>query len=450
MRHLTQFILAIGLMLSTLTYASLPLEDAQGNPLPSLAPLLKKVNPAVVNIATQGRQRGDDPFSRQFFDFQRQRQNAGSGVIIDAKKGIVLTNFHVVDKAEKIEVKLINDKVFEAELLGDDEAIDIAVLKITADVDELQELPLANSDISQVGDFVLAIGNPFGVGQTVTSGIVSALNRDLVTSRNNDGYQNYIQTDAAINPGNSGGALVNLRGELIGINTMIISPGGGGGNVGIGFAIPINMAMSSVTQIIESGEVKRGALGVLIQDLKPDLIRAFKLDEDQKGVLVSQVFAGSAAEKAGVQNGDVILEINDEDMQNSSQLRNKIGLMRIGDKLNIVVLRDGRKKSLKAKVGEPAAPVAANRQSEPKGAEETLLGGVRFRDADDGQGVRVVEVERNSKAAGSLGRGDIVTEVNRKPIRNLDELKDALDDAGDDEILLRVRRGNFSTYVVLK
>jgi len=331
------------LLLLTLTWqvaqAVLPGTDAQGRPYPSLAPMLKQVNPAVVNISTYSTREPsynpllNDPFFRKFFNIpdqqqpeqqvpSKRQQSAGSGVIVDAGDGIVMTNYHVVRNADEVNVSLVDGRNYEARIVGTDPEPDIAILEI--DADDLTEANLADSSLLEVGDFVVAIGNPFGLGQTVTTGIVSALGRSGLGI---EGYENFIQTDASINPGNSGGALVNLKGELVGINTAIISPAGG--NVGIGFAIPANMAKASMRQIIEYGEVRRGQIGVGIQDITPDLRDAFNLVKGQFGVLVTNVFEGSPAADAGIKSGDIIIEADGKTTSSTAQLRSRIGINEI-------------------------------------------------------------------------------------------------------------------------
>jgi len=330
--------LLLGSIAITQTVAAGTLPVAvDGQTLPSLAPMLEKTTPAVVNISTKTRARVEspllsDPFFRHFFNIpdqseQRTEQSLGSGVIIDAQKGYVITNNHVIDKADEITVTLRDGRKTTAKLVGKDKETDIALIRINSD--NLSELPLANSDKLRVGDFVVAIGNPFGLGQTVTSGIVSALGRSGLGI---EGYEDFIQTDASINPGNSGGALVNLRGELVGINTAIIAPSGG--NVGIGFAIPINMAHQVVRHLVEHGSVQRGVLGINVQDLTPELAVAFGLDSSTKGAVVSDVNRNSAAERADIRASDVIIAINNQAVSSSADVRNRIGLLRGEMRLN--------------------------------------------------------------------------------------------------------------------
>ncbi|MGZ8215532.1 MAG: Do family serine endopeptidase [Methylosarcina sp.] len=325
------------------------------NPLPEM---LKKVVPGVVNISTTTRIRIDenplfrDPFFRQFFDIpnmpmEREQQSLGSGVIIDAAKGYVITNNHVIDKADKITVTLQDGHNLEATLVGSDPTTDIALIRIKGN--NFVQLPKGNSDSLQVGDFVVAIGSPFGLGQTVTSGIISALGR---TSLGIEGYEDFIQTDASINPGNSGGALVNLQGELIGINTAIVGPTGG--NVGIGFAIPINLADQIVNQIIRFGKIQRGQLGIQIQDLTPALASAFNIKQ-QQGAVIAGVVPGSAAEQAGLQRGDVVIGINGQSVESATKLHNHIALMQVGDMVSLNILREGDERTIKARISKPIA-----------------------------------------------------------------------------------------------
>jgi Do/DeqQ family serine protease len=320
----------------------------------TLAPLLADITPGVVNIAVRSRVERpasplfDDPFFRRFFDLpevprQRDVLSAGSGVIVDARRGYVLTNSHVVANAAEVQVTLKDGRTYPARLVGSDPETDIALLQL--DAPDLTAVPLGDSGRLQVGDLVIAIGNPFGLGQTVTSGIVSALGRSGLGI---EGYEDFIQTDASVNPGNSGGALVNSRGELVGINTAILGPTGG--NIGIGFAVPVNMARAVMTQLIEHGEVRRGRLGITIQDLTPALADTMKLDL-RGGAVISEIEAGSPAARAGLAPGDVIVEVNGQAVLDADDLRNLIGLMPVGTDVAIVLYRDGRERSVNAQVG---------------------------------------------------------------------------------------------------
>ncbi|MDF2095455.1 Do family serine endopeptidase [Fodinicurvata sp. CAU 1616] len=321
----------------------------------TVAPQLSRVTPAVVNISVRQQVPVhqnpllQDPFFRRFFGLpewqapqQRQALSAGSGVIVDAGRGLVMTNTHVIEHADQIIVSLVDGRQEPAEVVGVDSATDIALLRIRGD--NLQAAPMGDSDRLEVGDLVFAIGNPFGLGQTVTSGIISALGR---TGINRGGYEDFIQTDASINPGNSGGALVNSRGELIGINTAILSRSGG--NIGIGFAVPSNLARGVMEQLMAHGRVERGRIGVSIQDLTPDLAQAFELP-GVDGALVTAVETGSPAAQAGLQRGDLIIAVEGEAVRNSTALRNRIGLVRVGERVRITILRDGRQHQLQLRV----------------------------------------------------------------------------------------------------
>ena len=434
--------------------AVLPGTDLDGKPFPSLAPMLKRVNPAVVNISTFSTRTYDqnpllnDPFFRRFFNLpdqpqpdrqlpSRRQRSAGSGVIVDAGDGIVMTNYHVIREADEIMVALQDGRDFKAELVGSDPDLDVAILRI--DGDNLVDVKFADSSLLEVGDFVVAIGNPFGLGQTVTTGVVSALGRSGLGI---EGYENFIQTDASINPGNSGGALVNLGGELVGINTAIISPAGG--NVGIGFAIPVNMARASMQQILEHGEVKRGQIGVGIQDITPDLREAFDLEHGQFGVLVTNVVEGSPAQQAGMRSGDIIIEVDGKPARSTAQLRSLIGIREIGDRLELTIIREGDRKTLQVKVGTPQFAEAQ------RGKLPSLLAGLGLENNPSGDGVRVVTVAPNSPAAnGGLRPGDVIVGANRRDVSDIESLKAALAQSPD-SILLRVERNGGSLFIVIR
>jgi Do/DeqQ family serine protease len=422
-------------------------------PVPSLSPVVKKVSPAVVNIATRGtiRDRGpqnpllDDPFFRRFFDVppdsgprERPFQSAGSGVIFDAKAGYIVTNAHVVENASEITVTLQDGRDLKAEVVGSDEPSDVAVLKVKSD-GSLVQIGLGDSAKVEVGDFVLAIGNPFGLQHTVTSGIISGLSRSGI---NPDGYEDFIQTDASINPGNSGGALVNLRGELIGINTAILSRSGG--NIGIGFAIPVNMAHSVMDQLIKYGSVKRGQLGVSMYTVTPDIAHSLGL-ANAVGALVSQVIDGSPAEKAGIHTGDVITSVNGLPVKSNSELRNSIGLMRVGDKVEIGLLRDGKP----LKVTAIIADTTATTQVTPAESIHKAFEGATLADAPDGGGALVKSVEPGSAAAQSgLRNNDVIVGANRGRVTNLQQLKERA--KGNSVLVLEVRRGNGILIIPLR
>ena len=420
----------------------------------TIAPVLKDVMPAVVNIsvsAHRGVQNNpllEDPFFRRFFNVPdnapqrpRRRQSAGSGVIIDASKGHVVTNHHVVDGADEVTVTLQDRRSFTADIVGSDPATDIALLEI--DASRLTEIDLGDSSALQVGDFVSAIGNPFGLGQTVTSGIVSALGRSGLIPQ---GYEDFIQTDASINPGNSGGALIDYDGKLVGINTAIIAPAGG--NVGIGFAVPVNMAKSVIEQLLEHGEVQRGQLGILIQDVTPDLAAALEL-ENAQGALVSQVVEDSPADTAGIEVGDVVIGLNGEPIADSSDLRNRIGLMRVGERIDIELIREDKRLAVRARVGEAATQQLAGRQTSPK------LEGADFREIDPThqlygriEGVEVAGVESDSRAWRiGLRRGDIVLSVNRKAVSSLGDFSDIVDESSG-ALALLVQRGQSRMFLI--
>jgi serine protease Do len=344
------------LFLTTVADGQIP-NFKMGGPVPTLAPLVKEVTPSVVNISVHGRVREDnplyrDPIFREYFDVPKQLEKeinaTGSGVIVDAAKGYVLTNNHVVEQVSSVQITTKDGRQFAAKVMGRDPATDIAVLQVNSPTG-LKAMEFGDSDALEVGDFVIAIGNPFGLGQTVTSGLVSALSR---TGLGKQGYEDFIQTDAAINPGNSGGALVNLKGGLVGINSAIISPGGG--NVGIGFAIPINMARRVMEQIVENGRVERGRIGVSLQDMHPAADGA-----RGEGARIADIAPGSPAETAGLRKGDIIVKADDRPIRSAAQLRNRIGLARIGEQVKLTVDRAGSSQFANVTVGPATDPPLA-------------------------------------------------------------------------------------------
>lgn len=436
---------------ASFTHAALPNVTSDGQPFPTLAPMIKQVHPAIVNISTFSTHKYrdnpllNDPFFRHFFNLpdqrqqqpQKRQQSAGSGVIVDAGKGIVMTNHHVIKGADDVQVSLTDGRSFKAELLGEDADLDIAILKIKAE--GLTAVTITDSSNLEVGDFVVAIGNPFGLGQTVTTGVVSALGRSGLGI---EGYENFIQTDASINPGNSGGALVNLAGELVGINTAIIAPSGG--NVGIGFAIPSNMAKASMEQIIKHGEVRRGQIGVGIQDITPDLRKAFELRNGQTGVLITEVVEDSPAEDAGILAGDIVIAVDGKPTNSTGKLRSQIGIKSIGDKVTVTILREGKEKQLKVKIGKPQ-PAVSKAQSMHK-----LLDGITLEDDSDAKGIRVTDIQPNSAAAYSgLQRGDLIVAANKRRVYDLNSLAKALS-LSDSSILLQVSRRGGSLFIVIR
>ena len=421
---------------------------------PTLAPMLKKSLPGVVNISTRSTIRVEenplfsDPFFRRFFDIpdvplERESQSLGSGVIVDADKGYILTNNHVIDKADEISVTLRDGRHFQARVVGTDPEVDLAVIQIEAR--DLTALPFGDSDALEVGDFVVAIGNPFGLGQTVTSGIVSALGRSGLGI---EGYEDFIQTDASINPGNSGGALVDLDGRLVGINTAIVGPAGG--NVGIGFAIPSNMARNIMEQLIRYGEVRRGQLGVYIQDVTPDLARAFGLRR-ARGAVITQVIPGSPADRAGLKEGDVVVRVNGESIDNAADLRNAIGLLRVGAEARIEIIRDGRRRTVKVRIRERSQERARAGAIDPR-LDGAVLGAIEPGHPLAGQveGVEVLEVKRGSPAwVAGLRKGDIIVSVNRQRVKSVADVKRAVHQ-GRDGLLLNIRRGDGALYLVIR
>ena len=417
-----------------------------GEPLPSLAPMLEQTTPAVVNISTRGTVNTpnplfEDPFFRHFFDLpqrsqQRQTQSLGSGVIVDADQGLVVTNHHVIEQADEVLVTLTDGREFDATVVGQDPEADIAVVRIPAE--NLIALSWADSDQLRVGDFVVAIGNPFGLGQTVTSGIVSALGRSGLGIEE---IEDFIQTDASINPGNSGGALVNLRGELVGINTAIVGPSGG--NVGIGFAIPSNLAASLMQQLVSDGEVRRGKFGISVQELTEDLQQVFGVN---KGVVISEVQQGSPAENSGLKRGDVLTEINDRKVTSVNDVKNTIGLLRVGEQIEIRFIREKQPFAAEIYVGESELSLIKGEQL------AAHLDGAVFENAQ-WQKESVVVV--NSVRAGSsidrygLQRGDVVLSVNRMLVETVEDMIDAVA-LRERSSLLDIQRGNRSQLILVQ
>ncbi|MGD7034231.1 DegQ family serine endoprotease [Methylotuvimicrobium buryatense] len=439
--------LVFGFLIVTQVSAGLPVA-VEGQPLPSLSPILERSMPAVVNISTstniQVRENPllQDPFFRHFFQLpdrprQQQRNSLGSGVIVDSAKGYVLTNNHVIDKADKIMVTLHDGRQLDAKLIGADPEADVAVVQIAAD--NLVALPISNSDELRVGDFVIAIGSPFGLSQTVTSGIVSALGRSGLGI---EGYEDFIQTDASINPGNSGGALVNLRGEFVGMNTAILAPGGG--NVGIGFAIPANMAMTIKESLVTHGEVRRGLLGVTTQDLTPELVKAFGL-KTKHGAVISKVAGNSPAAKAGLEPGDIITEVNGQKVKGSHDIRNMIGLMKIGAKVDIGFMRDDKKMLVQAEIGKPQRPHLAGKTIHPR-LDGAVLSSTQKNQIE---GVLFEQIATNSYPwRAGLRPGDIIVSANRYRIRTIEELAQVANP--NNALLINIQRGEEAFFLVLK
>jgi Do/DeqQ family serine protease len=448
MRPLLRTLPVVAFAAVSAAFAALPVA-VDGQPLPSLAPMLEKVTPAVVNIATLSREASPmmrDPFFRRFFEGpdppERRERAAGSGVIVDAARGLVVTNHHVIRDAQEIVVLLKDRRVYKAQLVGSDPGTDIAVLRIPAE--NLTAIRIGDSDALNVGDFVVAIGNPFGIGQTVTSGIVSALGRSGI----GEGYEEFIQTDASINPGNSGGALVNLRGELVGINTAIIGPSGG--NVGIGFAVPTSMARAVMDQILKFGEVRRGRLGVETQDLTPETAKQLGVTITE-GAVVLRVEKGSAAEKAGLRPKDVVIAVNERPIRASGELRNRVGLTPIGEEVDMTVLREGRQMRVRARVGELYQSTSVVGEGVPQ------LAGLKIADIQPGmpmhgqvEGVFVAGVERDSAAfKNGLRAGDVIFGVGRTRVRSIKQFNEALRTA-EQPLRLALLRGDYRIQLVIR
>lgn len=420
-----------------------------GQTLPSLAPILKKVMPAVVNISTKTQiQEAEhpllrDPFFRHFFNVpnqprRRETSSLGSGVIVDAQRGYVLTNNHVIDKADQISVTLSDGRQLNAKLVGADPESDIAVIQV--EPNRLTELSVADSDKLQVGDFVIAVGNPFGLGQTVTSGIISALGRSGLGI---EGYEDFIQTDASINPGNSGGALIDLNGQLIGINTAILAPNGG--NVGIGFAIPANMATRIMNTLIEYGEVKRGLLGITVQDLDHELAQALHLPPTHtQGAVITKVQPQSPADQAGLKPGDVVLAINGRKIKGSTDVRNIVGLARIGEEVNIEISRKGENLVRDARIAAPKRVAIEGESVHPKFA------GVILRNVDEEEtGVLIEKIHTASYLYQSGVRpGDRITTANGQRVQTVEDLQRIV--RGRRELLLNFQREDQSFFLQLR
>jgi Do/DeqQ family serine protease len=419
--------------------------------LPTFAPVIKAASPAVVNIAVSGTVAAprnpffDDPSLRRFFGLppdaqprDREFRSAGSGVIVDAKNGYIVTNAHVVKNASEITVTLVDDVELKAEVVGADDRSDVAVLRVK-DAKLPAEMRLADSSQLQVGDFVIAIGNPFGLQHTVTSGIVSGLGR---TGISRDGVEDFIQTDAAINPGNSGGALVGLDGDLVGINSVILS--GSGGNIGIGFAIPSNLVRSVMEQLIETGQVNRGQLGVSTLSLSPEFRKSLGLAENAQGALVSQVTEGSAAARAGIEAGDVITSVRGQPIRSSTELRNAIGMLKVGDSIEIGLLREGKARSVTAVLKEPA------QVSDAASIHAALAGADLVEVSEDSfSGIRIRAIAPGSPAAqAGLLTDDRIIAVNRQRVTSLAELRAAAKDQAT--LLLQLRRSNQVILIPLR
>lgn len=450
-RLLSALALSIGmnLALAPAAMATLPAQ-IQGQPLPSLAPMLEKVLPAVVSVHVEGTETAQsqdipEPLKRFFGQLPGDNQpqpfeGLGSGVIIDAVKGYVLTNNHVVNGADKINVQLGDGREYAAKLIGHDEQTDIALIQIEG-AKNLAQVKIADSDQLKVGDFAVAIGNPFGLGQTATSGIISALGR---SGLNLEGLENFIQTDAAINRGNSGGALVNLNGELIGINTAILASSGG--NIGIGFAIPGNMAVNLAQQLIKFGEVKRGQLGIKGTEMTADMAKAFNVDA-QRGAFVSEVLPKSAAEKAGIKAGDIITSVNGKPISSFAELRVKIGTTPPGEEVKLGLLRDGKPTEVSVTLEQSAQSTASAQLLSPALQGATLSDG---QTKTGEKGVKVDSLEKGTPAEQvGLQKDDVIVGVNRSRVQSLAEMRKVLE-TKPPVLALNVVRGEESIYLLLR
>ncbi len=440
-----------------LTFASVPMANAampvavEGQALPSLAPMLEKVLPAVVSVRVEGTQVQRQQLPEQFKFFfgpnmpsqkesSRPFEGLGSGVIIDAAKGYILTNNHVINNADKISVQLNDGREYDAKLIGRDEQSDIALLQVS-DVKNLTAVKMADSDKLRVGDFAVAVGNPFGLGQTATSGIISALGRSGLSL---EGLENFIQTDASINRGNSGGALVNLNGELIGINTAILAPGGG--NIGIGFAIPSNMAQSLSKQLIEFGEVKRGLLGIKGSEMTADMAKAFKTDA-QRGAFVSEVLPKSAAAKAGIKAGDILVSLDGKPINSFAELRAKVGTTAPGTTIKVGLLREGKPMDLSVTL-DNSENASTNAETLSPSLQGASLSNGTLPNGD--KGVKIDNVDKGTPAAQvGLQKGDVIIGVNRERVENITALRKLIE-SKPAVMALSIVRGEESIYLLLR
>ncbi len=430
-------------------YAAMPSQVPGQAPLPTLAPMLEKVLPAVVSVKVEGTaqqsQRIPEELKKYFGeeppDGKAQPfEGLGSGVIIDAAKGYVLTNNHVINQAQKINVQLNDGREFEAKLIGGDDQSDIALLQLQK-ATGLTQIAVADSDKLRVGDFAVAVGNPFGLGQTATSGIISALGR---SGLNLEGLENFIQTDASINRGNSGGALLNLNGELIGINTAIVAPTGG--SIGIGFAIPSNMAQTLAQQLIQSGEIQRGLLGIKGMEMSADIAKAFNLNV-QRGAFVSEVLPGSGSAKAGIKSGDVIVSLNGKPLNSFAELRSRIATTAPGTKVKLGLLRDGKGQDVEVTLDKSTASSASAETLSPALQGASLADGQL---KDSTKGIKVEEVAKDSPAAqAGLHKDDVIIGVNRERVQSIAEMRKVLE-TKPNIIALHVVRGNDTLYLLLR
>ncbi|HGF6043881.1 MULTISPECIES: serine endoprotease DegQ [Enterobacter] len=448
---LSALALSVGLSLSASFPASaaLPSQVPGQEAIPSLAPMLEKVLPAVVSVQVEGTTRQSQRIPeelKKYFGEDAPDQQAqpfeglGSGVIIDAAKGYILTNNHVISQADKISVQLNDGREFDAKLIGGDDQSDIALLQVQ-NPSNLTQIAIADSDKLRVGDFAVAVGNPFGLGQTATSGIVSALGR---SGLNLEGLENFIQTDASINRGNSGGALLNLNGELIGINTAILAPGGG--SIGIGFAIPSNMAKTLSQQLIQFGEVKRGLLGIKGMEMSADIAKAFKLNV-QRGAFVSEVLPNSGSAKAGVKSGDVIVSLNDKPLSSFAELRSRIATTEPGAKVKLGLIREGKPLTVEVTLDKSTSSSASAEQISPALQGATLSDGQL---KNGTKGISVTTVEKSSPAAqAGLHQDDVIVGVNRTRVQSIAEMRKVLE-SKPAVIALQIIRGNDTLYILLR